>query len=120
MTASDSREADAPLELRKTEAVIQHDLDQRKPVPVELLASDDQRRLSAATSNVIKPLPGSHAEELAHDLRRITRPVDHDDDDDLAADPFNGDPPNRRSDKEISKLLDLLDSLNTQEERGNH
>ena len=31
-------------------------------------------------------------------------------------DPYAGDPPNRRSDKELGRLLDLLDSL---DERGN-
>lgn len=39
---------------------------------------------------------------------------------DLAVDPFNGDPPERRSDKEIGRLLSLLDSLDAKEERGNH
>ena len=43
-------------------------------------------------------------------------PVDAELDDHLQVDPYAGDPPSRRSDKELGRLLDLLDSLG---ERGN-
>jgi hypothetical protein len=37
-------------------------------------------------------------------------------DDEIQIDPYAGDPPSRRSDKEINRVLSILDSL---EERGN-
>ena len=79
-----------------------------EPLPVELLATDDQRRpLTVA---------GHHAwrESISS-----TRPFDEVDlmlDEHLQVDPYNGDPPSRRKDKELANLLGLLDSL---EERGN-
>jgi hypothetical protein len=78
-----------------------------EPETVELLASEYQRRLTVA---------GHHQwrESIATD-----RPFDEVDlmlDEHLQVDPYNGDPPSRRKDKELANLLGLLDSL---EERGN-
>lgn len=42
----------------------------------------------------------------------------HDFDDiDLEVDPYNGDPPSKRKDSELARVLSILDSL---EERGSH
>jgi len=43
-------------------------------------------------------------------------PIDRELDEAIQIDPYSGDPPSRRSDKELGRLLDLLDSLG---ERGN-
>jgi hypothetical protein len=49
-------------------------------------------------------------------LGGLVDPRDFDDIDDLIEiDPFNGDPPSKRKDKDVGRLLGLLDSL----ERGN-
>lgn len=37
--------------------------------------------------------------------------IDREIDDFIEIDPFNGDPPSRRKDKELAAMLDLLDSL---------
>jgi hypothetical protein len=42
-----------------------------EPLPVELLASEDARRLQDATADCKLPLAGSHAEELAAFLREL-------------------------------------------------
>ena len=78
-----------------------------EPLTVELLVSDARRPLTVA---------GHHAwrESISS-----TRPFDEVDlmlDEHLQVDPYNGDPPSRRKDKELANLLGLLDSL---EERGN-
>lgn len=41
------------------------------PLEVERLVSEDARRLEAATSNVLRPLPAGEIEELVEDLRRL-------------------------------------------------
>lgn len=42
-------------------------------------------------------------------------------DEHLQIDPYAGDPPSRRSDKEIDRVLSILDSIETSTtERGNH
>ena len=41
--------------------------------------------------------------------------IDRELDEMIEVDPFNGDPPNKRSDKELSRLLSILDSI---DERG--
>jgi hypothetical protein len=64
---------------------------------------------------------GHHETFRREMLAGLCHERDFDEIDELAAaDPFNGDPPARRSDKEIGRLLSLLDSLDTKEERGNH
>jgi hypothetical protein len=55
------------------------------------------------------------------DVGRLISDDDLDDidaelDDMIQVDPYNGDPPSRRKDREISRVLGLLDSL----ERGSH
>ena len=78
-----------------------------EPLPVELLVSDHSRRLTVS---------GHHAWRKSISS---TRPFDEVDlmlDEHLQVDPYNGDPPSRRKDKELANLLGLLDSL---EERGN-
>lgn len=42
--------------------------------------------------------------------------IDRELDEMIEVDPFNGDPPNKRSDKELDRLLSILDSI---DERGN-
>jgi len=39
-------------------------------------------------------------------------------DDEVGFDPFHGDPPNRRSDKETARILRLLDSLKHSKRKG--
>jgi hypothetical protein len=79
----------------------------RDLLEVERLATQDQRRTTV--------------DDHAHFLRCIStdeRGLDEIDlmlDEHLQVDPYNGDPPSRRKDKEIANLLGLLDSL---EERG--
>jgi hypothetical protein len=51
-------------------------------------------------------------------LTGLLTPSDHDDiddmlDEEIVMDPYNREPSSRRSDKEISKLLDILDNLPT-------
>jgi hypothetical protein len=41
-----------------------------EPLPVELLATEDQRRLATAT-DAARPLPAGEVEELLAELRRI-------------------------------------------------
>lgn len=52
---------------------------------------------------------------IATDERGIDE-IDREIDDRIVVDPFGGDPPSKRSDKEISRVLSILDEL---EERGN-
>lgn len=70
----------------------------------------------------MKPITVSDHENFHRDLdalHGLLRPHDFDDidaelDDMLQVDPYNGDPPSRRKDREVSRVLGLLDSL----ERG--
>ena len=43
--------------------------------------------------------------------------LDEIDDDDLHVDPYSGDPPSRRKDSELARVLSILDSLDG---RGTH
>jgi hypothetical protein len=80
----------------------------RDPLPVEMLISNDARRVSVEQHEAFQ--------------KSISRPCDKWDeiddqlDDMIHVDPYNGDPPSRRKDREISRVLGLLDSL----ERGSH
>jgi hypothetical protein len=80
----------------------------REPLPVEMLISTDARRVSVEQHEPFQ--------------KSISRPCDKWDeiddqlDDMIHVDPYNGDPPSRRKDREISRVLGLLDSL----ERGSH
>ena len=75
----------------------------RQPLEIELLVTPD-RRVSVA---------GHH--EFREGLRAATDD-DMDFDDVIQIDPYAGDPPSKRSDKETARLLSILDSL---DERGN-
>lgn len=70
----------------------------RQPLEIELLVTPD-RRVSVA---------GHHA--FREGLRAATDD-DMDFDDVIQIDPYAGDPPSKRSDKEISRLLSVLDSI---------
>jgi hypothetical protein len=79
------------------------------PRPVEMLASEHARRVSvdchAAFRASLAPKP---LDEFDDEL-----------DDEIQVDPYAGDPPSRRSDKAISRILAVLDSLeNSNAERG--
>jgi hypothetical protein len=43
-------------------------------------------------------------------------PIDSELDEEIVIDPYNGDPPSKRKDSELARVLSILDSL---EERGN-
>jgi hypothetical protein len=62
---------------------------------------DDHQQFREA---IASPRPFDAIDELVDELTVV--------------DPYGGDPPNRRSDKEISRVLRLLDELDT--ERGKH
>lgn len=60
-----------------------------------------------------------HAEwriKLAQSQAAVADPIDDDHDDLLQVDPYSGDCPSRRSDKELARVLLILDSLD--DERG--
>jgi hypothetical protein len=83
----------------------------RNPLEVERLLSENSLRRSLAADNRITV--DRHA---AFQKSLTTRETFDDDIDDLIEiDPFNGDPPSKRKDKDVGRLLGLLDSL----ERGN-
>ena len=69
-----------------------------QPLEIELLVTP-AKRVSVA---------GHHA--FREGLRAATAD-DPDFDDLIQIDPYAGDPPSKRSDKEISRLLDVLDSI---------
>jgi hypothetical protein len=70
----------------------------REPLEIEFLVPPDKRVTIA----------GHH--EFREGLRGCTDD-DIDFDDVIQIDPYAGDPPSKRSDKEISRLLDVLDSI---------
>jgi len=70
----------------------------RQPLEIEFLVPPDKRVTIA----------GHH--EFREGLRGCTDD-DIDFDDVIQIDPYAGDPPSKRSDKEISRLLDVLDSI---------
>ncbi len=78
----------------------------RDPLP-EMLISTDSRRVSVDDHKAFR--------EALTDRSAALDEIDAELDDMLQVDPFNGDPPSRRKDREISRVLSLLDSL---EERG--
>lgn len=103
------------------------------PLKTELdaLLTEDERRLKAATSNVLRPLPAGSREECAELLEAQRRTVTVEahqafresiatrpdfDDIDLAVDPLLMDrPPQRRSGKDANRLLSILDELERRE-----
>jgi hypothetical protein len=102
MTASDSREADASLELRKAEAVVSGIIEERRePLAVALAAA---KPISDA------PRQPLEVERLLNEsARRTDRHFDE-------IDPCLAmpDPPHKRGDRETSNVLKILDEL----ERG--
>lgn len=74
----------------------------RKTLEVELLTSEYSRRLTVA---------GHHAWRESLSAQQT---ADDDFDDLIEIDPFNGDPPSKRKDSELARVLAVLDSL----ERG--
>jgi hypothetical protein len=83
-----------------------------EPLEIERLLTNDERRLTV---------------EAHHDWRESlseSRPFDEIDlecDDMTIVDPYEIHAPSRRSDKEINRLLSILDSLETSNTgRGNH
>jgi hypothetical protein len=83
----------------------------RTPLEIELLISADARRPSAI-EKVIDFRKSIAVPDRTYDEIDLDAELD----DHLQVDPYAGDPPGRRSDKELGRLLDLLDSLG---ERGN-
>jgi len=80
----------------------------RQPLEIEFLVPPDKRVTIA----------GHH--EFREGLRGCTDD-DIDFDDVIQIDPYAGDPPSKRSDKEISRLLDVLDSIeNDSSGKGKH
>jgi hypothetical protein len=75
-----------------------------EPLALDLLLTEDERRPLTVQGH--------------HEWREsISTPADHDEIDDLMQlDPYAGDPPSKRSDKETDRLLSILDAL---DERGN-
>ena len=47
------------------------------------------------------------------------KPINEDHDEPIQVDPYAGDPPFKRSEGEVSRVLTILNSLNSLEERGN-
>ena len=63
----------------------------------------------------------AHQDDIHREmLAGLTQERDFDeiDDDDINFDPYSGDPPSRRKDAELNRVLSILDSL--ENERGNH
>jgi len=79
----------------------------REPLEVELLVDADKRRVTIA--------------EVQDFRKSISRPteryneIDNLLDDEIQVDPYDGDPPSKRKDSELNRVLSILDSL----ERGN-
>jgi hypothetical protein len=80
----------------------------RPLLEIEHLGTQDQRRTVSVA--------GHHQWRESISTARPFDEVDLMLDEHIQIDPFNGDPPSRRKDKELANLLGLLDSL---EERGN-
>jgi len=75
---------------------------------VELLATDYARRVTVEDH--------LHFQKSIRTDERGIDEIDRMLDEQIEVDPYNGDPPSKRSDKEISRVLSILDSL---DERGN-
>jgi hypothetical protein len=86
----------------------------RNPLEVERLLSENSLRRSLAADRRVS------VEKHAEFQRSLTTHGDEGFDDLIEIDPFNGDPPSKRKDSEIGKLLNLLDSLGTNDERGSN
>ena len=70
----------------------------RQPLEIELLVTPEKRVSVAGHHMFREGLRGSTDDDI-------------DFDDVIQIDPYAGDPPSKRSDKEISRLLDVLDSI---------
>ena len=70
----------------------------RQPLEIEYLVPPDRRVTIAGHHEFREGLCGSTDDDI-------------DFDDVIQIDPYAGDPPSKRSDKEISRLLDVLDSI---------
>jgi hypothetical protein len=82
----------------------------RTPLEIERLISADQRRTTVADHDAFRR--GLYTtDEPALDE------IDDDLDDMAVADPYELHAPSRRSDKELARMLDLLDSLPTGNDR---
>jgi hypothetical protein len=93
------------LELRKAQAEISGIIAERQPLPVEMLVPPHARRVSVAAHHAFRrSLAVSQCD-----------PLDDLIDDEITVDPYNGDPPSKRKDKELNRVLSILDEL----ERGN-
>ena len=80
----------------------------REPLPIELLLTEAQRvtvEEHQAFRDSIKPEPQEPFDLIDEALDEM-----------IQVDPYAGNPPNRRSDKETTRLLSLLDEL--EPERG--
>ena len=81
----------------------------REPLALDGLLTEDERRpLSVAGHHQFR-------ESLAVSGRKYDE-VDELVDEHIQIDPYEGDPPSKRSDREINRVLSILDEL---EERGN-
>jgi hypothetical protein len=80
----------------------------REPLPVEMLISNDARRVSVEDHKAFR--------DSLTDRSAAWDEIDDHLDEMIQVDPYNGNPPSRRKDREISRVLGLLDSL----ERGSH
>jgi hypothetical protein len=78
--------------------------DNHEPLALDLLLTEDQRR------TVTPEVHQAFRESIS-----TSRPFDEIDEL-IQLDPYAGDPPSKRSDKETDRLLSILDSL---DERGN-
>jgi len=81
-----------------------------EPLAIDLLLTEDERQ------PVTPEVHQSTRETLAQPVR-VCDDFDDDFDDLLLVDPFNGDPPSRRKDSELNRVLSILDELAS--ERGN-
>jgi hypothetical protein len=98
-----------------------------EPLEIDLLISADQRRDPQHVATILPEVIADLERRVTvneHQAFRqaISRPTDRFDeidellDEHIVIDPFNGDPPSRRKDKETNRLLAILDGL----ERGAH
>jgi len=78
----------------------------RDPLEVELLVDADKRRVTIAEVQDFR-------ESIASNDERFDE-IDNLLDDEIQVDPYDGDPPSKRKDSELNRVLSILDSL----ERG--
>ena len=81
----------------------------RPPLEIERLVSDHERRSPSTDAQAELPPPSYHDDIFDLSDRELDEMIE--------VDPYDGDPPSRRSDKELGRVLSILDSLEA--ERGN-